>query len=273
MNAAFGVLSLFAQRAYARFQGMPFLSNYILKTLFMTLTLEPFSLRSVRLVRRLLGILLFLNVPLGLAQDLSADEVLSRTTESAQTLQNAEFLLTGMLVDPDGSEVALEVQIQVVPGENLARADFFQPDALADNFVIFDNEDIYNYVFLTNQISIFKADDPNALGGLFPDTNVQQGLEFNLDLEQLFSGWDVSKEGYEDGRYSLKFMNSNELSTVSYVLASIVDETWQPYSLRFFGSEGNIIADIIIENFERDTVLDAEDVRYYPDDAEIIDER
>ena len=207
------------------------------------------------------------------AQDLSANEVLGRATEAAKTLQDAEFLITGSLIEPDGSEIALEVQLQVIPGDKLARADFFQPDALADNFVIFDNENIYNYVFLTNQISVFKADDPNALGGLFPDTNIQQSLEFNLDLEQLFEGWSVSKEGYNEGRYELKFTNSDVLGTVNYVLASVVADSWQPYRLRFFGIEDELIADLTLEDFERDTNLDPEDIRYYPDDAEVIDER
>jgi len=207
------------------------------------------------------------------AQDLSADEVLANVTEAAQALQDAQFLLVGTLLDPDGSELALEVDMQVVPGEKLARADFFQPDALADNFVIFDDESVYNYVFLTNQISIFASDDPNAIGGLFPDSNVQEELDFNLDLDKLFEGWEVSKEAYEEDRYRLKFTNSDELGAIRYVLASVVDGTWEPYNFRFVGAEDELIADLTLDNFERDTGLDPEDVRYYPDDAEVIDER
>lgn len=226
-------------------------------------------------MKQLLGLILTLCALLSVAaaQELSADEVLANATEAAQALQDADFLLMGSLLDPDGSELALEVQLSVIPGEKLARAEFFQPDALADNFVIFDNEDIYNYVFLTNQISIFKSDDPNAIGGLFPDSNVQEALDFNLDLEALFDGWDVSKEGYEEGRYTLKFRNSDDLAAVSYVLATVVDGSWEPYSLRFVGRNEELIADLTLENFERDTALNPEDVRYYPDDAEVIDER
>lgn len=226
-------------------------------------------------MKQVLAFLLTLHSLIGFAtaQDLTADTVLANATEAARSLQDAEFLLTGSLVDPDGSELALEVQVQVIPAEKLARADFFQPDALADNFVIFDDEDIYNYIFLTNQISVFKADDPNALGGLFPDTNVQQGLEFNLDLEQLFDGWRVSKEGYDEGRYLLKFTNNDAFGTVSYVLATVIETSWEPHTLRFFGAEDELIAHLVLEDFKRDSGLEPEDVRYYPDDAELIDER
>lgn len=103
------------------------------------------------------------------AQDLSADEVLTKLEERSTSLTDAYFLLTGTVFDADTQEYALEVDVQFIPGEELARADIYQPDALADNFIIADGNTVYNYLFVTNQVTILNADDPQALGDLLPE--------------------------------------------------------------------------------------------------------
>lgn len=213
----------------------------------------------------------------GQAQDLSSDEVLANLKTAAESLQDASFVLTGNLTDPDGTEIALEVDVQVIPGIKAARAEFIQPDALADNFIVLNGEAVYNYVFLTNQATIFPTDDPDALGGLFPEGNVDQGFDFTFNPEQLFRGWSSSVEGYSESPagnvYEMRFVNEEPDALVAYVDAKIVDGEWRPYTMTFYSSEDTVLAALTLNNFARDQGLDPTEVTYIPDDAELIDER
>ncbi|CAN5886588.1 outer membrane lipoprotein carrier protein LolA [soil metagenome] len=216
-------------------------------------------------------------VSFGHAQDLSSDEVLANLKTAAETLQDASFLLTGNLTDPDGTQIALEVAVQVLPSVKAARAEFIQPDALADNFIVLNGDAVYNYVFLTNQATIFPTDDPDALGGLFPDGNVDQGFDFTFNPEQLFRGWTSSVTGYEESPvgnvYTMRFVNEEPDALVVYVDASIVEAEWRPYTMTFYSPEDEVLVDLTLEDFARDQGLDPTEVTYIPDDAELIDER
>jgi len=99
-------------------------------------------------------LILVLFVSFAFAQDLSKEEILENLELRAESLEDASFLLTGKLIDGDGTEFPLEIDVQAMPKANLARADFFQPDALADNFILFDDDKLYNYIFLTNQATL-----------------------------------------------------------------------------------------------------------------------
>ena len=214
---------------------------------------------------------------LGEAQNLSSDEVLANMKTAAETLQDTSFVLKGNLTDPDGTEIALEVDVQVVPAVKAARAEFIQPDALADNFIVLNGDAVYNYVFLTNQATIFPTNDPDALGGLFPEGNVDQGFDFTFNPEQLFRGWTVSIMGYGDSPvgnvYEMRFVNEEPDALVAYVDAKVVDGEWRPYTMTFYNPENAVLAAITLTDFTRDQGLDADEVTYIPADTELIDER
>jgi outer membrane lipoprotein-sorting protein len=211
------------------------------------------------------------------AQDLSADAILENLRESAESLQDARFVLTGSLTDPGGQVLPLEVNVQTIPNARVARADILQPDALADNAVILSGDVVYNYVFLTNQATIFPSDDPDALGGLFPEGNTQQGFDMTFNPEQLFRGWEAEVLGYREtplgNAYDLRFVNLEPDAVVSYVLATILEDGWVPYTLEFYDAAGTQLTRLVIENFERDLGLDPAAITYLPPDAELIDER
>ncbi len=214
---------------------------------------------------------------LALAQDLSAEAILENLRVSAESLQDAQFTLTGSLVDEGGTELPLEIYVQTIPAAEAARADIVQPDALADNAIVLKDDAVYNYTFLTNQITIFPADDPDALGGLFPEGNVGEGFDMTFNPEQLFRGWSATVEGYRESElgnvYDLRFVNEEADALVAYVEVAILDESWTPYSLAFYSAENEPLANLVIEDFARDQGLEPAEVTYLPDDAEIIDER
>ena len=58
------------------------------------------------------------------AQDANqdVDAILDNIANAARELQDASFLLTGKLVDVDGTEIALEIDMLIAPQESLASA-------------------------------------------------------------------------------------------------------------------------------------------------------
>jgi outer membrane lipoprotein-sorting protein len=221
---------------------------------------------------------LALFIGLGWAQTLSSDEIVTKLTNRAETLQDATFLVTGTIFDTDGQEVPLEVNISTLPKDNLLKAEFIQPDALADNFLVIDGEDVYNYVYLSNQVSVFKLGDPNALAGLFPNSSDGKPFSFTLNLPALFEGWNISSQGSEDSPvgkvYTLRFDNTEtEGIILSHVDTTVVDGTWVPYSMNFYDTEDKLVAELVFNDFAVDQGLNADDVRYIDPSAEVIDER
>ena len=239
---------------------------------------KPTTLRGLCLV-------LVLFVGYGSAQTLSADQILDNLQTSGETLEDASFTLTGSIAEGGGADTPLELDVQLIPSLKLARADILQPDALADNFIVVDDQAFYNYLFVTNQVTVLNTNDPDALAGLFPDAQARveeagEEFDFDLSLEGLSEGWDVSVEGYEESPvgnvYRLRFTNQDD-ATVRYVEADIVDGeeggNWYPYTLTFLNADSTALASLTFENFRRDEGLDPDELRFIPRDAEIIDER
>ncbi len=224
-------------------------------------------------------LLLVLITALVSAQDMTAEEILTELEQAAQSLEDAEFLLTGKLVDSiDNTEIELEIEGQLITKEEVGRAYFIKPEALADNFIVYNEDAIYNYLFLTNQVTILDASDPDALGGLFPEVeDPKEKLNLDLSLETLFVDWDTSVLDYEDtplGKaYRLRFDDTTkDQDGIDYVVAVIIDKIWTPYQLSFY-EDDYLLAELQFESFSRDIGLDLEEIIYIPEDVEVIDER
>src|SRR5690606_37705544 len=152
-----------------------------------------------------------------------------------------------------------------------------QPDALADNQIVLDGEAVYNYTFLTHQITVFDANDPDALGGLLPAAEDGATASISFDLGAIFEGYVASVEEVFEGEhgptYRIHFANRDPDALVLDVMALVPSADWLPRQLQFLQSDGTLLAELNAENMEIDAGLDPEDVRYLPEDAEIIDNR
>ena len=219
---------------------------------------------------------------LGAAQNLNAQEILDKLEAKAEATQDIAALVTGSLYDSDGTEIKLEVDTQFIADEQLTRAEFYQPDALADNFVIVDGDAVYNYLYVTNQVTILNASDPDALGSLFPDLQsevegeVGEGFSATPNVDRFFNGWEATVEGYGESpagnAYRLRFDGVND-GPVDHVNAVILDREWLPYSLEFVQPDGNVLANLVFENYQVDSGLAPADLRFIPPDAEVFDDR
>ena len=215
---------------------------------------------------------------LSLAQDLNIDTVLSNLKEKSAALADLSFLLKGRLVDADGTEIFLEIDVQAIPAVPVLRAYFIQPDALADNFVVLDGNKLYNYLFVTNQATLFDSSDPEALGRLMPQDDNGNIFTLSLDLEEVFSGFRTKLIGYEKTSvgnvYVLDFENiDGTIATIGRVNDQVVDQEWYPYRLTYFHRNGALLFDLVFEDFRPNQGLTATEVTFIPRDVEIIDER
>ncbi len=211
------------------------------------------------------------------AQELDVDTVLANVTEAARELEDASFLLTGKLVNPDGTTITLEIDVLIVPPQSLGSAYIIQPDALADNVIVLDGDAVLNYTFLTNQVMIFDADDPDALGGLLPAGEDGATANISFDLGAILGGYEGSISEVKDGpfgeTYVIHFTNNDPTAAILDVIAEVPSSDWLPRKLVFIQSDGHVLAELNAERLEVNTGLDPDYVRELPDDAEVIDNR
>ncbi|HEY8370212.1 MAG TPA: hypothetical protein VIM86_12955 [Thermodesulfobacteriota bacterium] len=207
----------------------------------------------------------------------SVDAILDNVTQAARELRDASFLLTGRVIDADGTEFPLEIEIMVIPGLDLASAYIIQPDALADNQIVLDGDAVYSYSFLTHQITVFDADDPDALGGMLPAGRDGATANLSLDLGEILAGYEAELVGVEEGPegtlYRLAFANRDREAMILDVDAWVLGSDWLPRRLVFKEAGGRVVAELNAEQLTVDQGLDPEEVRALPEDAEVIDNR
>ncbi|MBX3140816.1 MAG: hypothetical protein KF875_08685 [Trueperaceae bacterium] len=239
--------------------------------------LAPRTRRSFSAVLGAMTLCAALIAPSAAAQALDVDTVLDNVTTAARDLRDASFLLEGKLVDTDGTIIALEIEIQVVPPAGLASAYIIQPDALADNEIVLDGPAVYNYTFLTNQVMVFDADDPDALGGLLPKGEDGASAEISFDLGAIFAGYVATIADVEQGAdgdvYVIEFKNKDPEALILDVIARVFSSDWLPRQLVFMEADGRVMAELNANDLVIDQGLDPEEVRRLPDDAEVIDNR
>ena len=231
-----------------------------------------------RTLLRALTLLVALLAATAAAQQPDVSTLLDNIKNAANAIQDASFTVTGKLVDSDGTVIPLNVDIQAIPPKHLASAYINQPDALADNQIVLDGNVVKNYTFLTNQITLFDANDPDALGGLLPSgPGGQSAPQISFDLGKIFQGYDASiKNATTSGgttTYVIDFANKDPKASILNVEATVPSSDWLPHRLVFLQKGGKVVADLNVKNLKLDQGLDPKKVAYLPQDAEVIDNR
>lgn len=212
------------------------------------------------------------------AQKPDVSTILDNITHAANAIKDATFTVTGKLIDTDGTIIPLNVDIQAIPPKHLASAYINQPAALADNQIVLDGKVVKNYTFLTNQITLFDANDPDALGGLLPaGPNGQSSPQISFDLGKIFQGYNatIKDEKTVGGTktYVLDFANKDPKANILNVEATVPSSDWLPHRLVFLQKGGHEVAVLNVENLKLDQGLNPQKVAYLPPDAEVIDNR
>ncbi len=206
------------------------------------------------------------------AQERTVDDVLAALEASADAIVDLAFVLEGELIDEAGQTFRLEVEVLALPTEPAIGLYILQPDAIADNQIVVVGDEVRNYTFLTNQVSLFDASDPDAFGGLI-EPSTDGSLPLSLDLAAVFAGWDAAIEDEVDGTVTVRFTNRDPEAALQTVLATVTSDTWDPLQLVFFRAGDELFADLRFVDWTRDQGLSLDDVTYLPEDAEVLDRR
>lgn len=178
-----------------------------------------------------------------------------------------EAIITGKVQTPDGSIQDAELRLQVVPGTNrVARVEFNKPASLEGNFVVIDDKEVWNYLFLTNQLII----QPRAKAKV-------EGLGVNLtslgDLEELTGRLNLRppvEVNSADGP-AWRIVGTPKESSLGFAQIELVvlKSDPRPISIRLLDSANKVLAELNFRNFKR-TNLTASALRKRPADAEVV---
>ncbi len=203
-----------------------------------------------------------------LAQAQSAGDILSNIAAAQKNAKDISFRISGSADQGAGSQ-KLDLNVQTIPAVSLARVVFNAPDALADNVVVVDSQEVRNYLYLTNQVtvtSLSKMMGGQDLGG--------------LDLSQL-----SNLVGALKSRYDIKLLGSSgaapnriyqlEASPKTGVQGGksriyISENGWRPTRFQALDAGGKTVADLNVSDYKVNAGLTAARLKQLPKDAEII---
>ncbi|WP_018460886.1 outer membrane lipoprotein carrier protein LolA [Thermus oshimai] len=190
------------------------------------------------------------------------EAILEAVTKNLSTPWQAE--VQGQIQGPSGEET-LRARVYAVPQEGVYRIEFLKPGSLEGNFTVVTEKEVWNYLYLTNQLIIAPKEkaqvqnlgfSPQAFGDL---KALSEKVAFTLEGEEaLPEGVAWRLRGRAKERLGFK-------EVVLYVLKS------DPRPLRFlFRDEGGkTLADLRVVNFKK-TPLRAQDLKRYPKDAQVV---
>lgn len=211
---------------------------------------------------------------LALAED--PGPLLERVRERLSTLADASFLLRGTWTTIDGARIAVELDVRTMPGEEAISVYVLQPDALADDMVVLQGDDLFVYSFLINQVTIYDADDPSALSGLLGQT--VNPFDAMTDLAPLLEAYDATVEvsgaaGPYGPSSTIVLIARDGGATFPRVQVGVAETLSVPYALDIFDRDDRRVGTFALEELVLDQGLTLEDVTYLPGDADVLDER
>jgi len=220
-----------------------------MKTLHKTLTALAFSLAAFSL---------------GLAQ--SADDIVKQVSANLSK-SPWEANLVGKVQGADGSSQDADFKIQVIPGgDTLTRLEFKKPAALEGNFVLISDKEVWNYLFLTNQL-IVQPRAKAKIEGL--SGNVSDIGNFSKLADQInarLAGEENSAEGP-----AWKIVGTPKASGTGYATMEILvlKSDPRPVAMTIKDSAGKVLGSLSFSNFKR-TNLSAKEIKKYPADAAVV---
>lgn len=206
----------------------------------------------------------FLSLGLVIAQ--SAAEI-ARQVQTNLERAPWEATVTGKVQLPDGSSQEAEFRLQVIPGkEQLARVEFKKPAALEGNFVVISEKEVWNYLFLTNQLII----QPRTKARI-------EGLGFNLtdlgDFEELTQRVTLRVLGEQNTPAGPAWRMNGTPKDASLGFASmeilVLKSDPRPIAITLRDSNNKVLADLSLGNFRRAN-LTPQVLRKRPADAEVL---
>ena len=200
------------------------------------------------------------------ASTLTADSIIAKVGAAQKSVKDLSFKVSGT-ANLEGGPQKIDLDVQAIPAQNLARINFNAPDALADNVVVADKNTVSNYLFLTNQVIVQDANKAAGAGGVGVDfsqlSDATALLGKNFDTKLVGS----SKSGPATV-YVLDATFKNGGTDRSRVY--ITDQGWRPVRVQVLSGAGKVVSDLNITGYKTNAGLSAAKLRALPRDAEVV---
>ncbi|WP_407636513.1 outer membrane lipoprotein carrier protein LolA [Deinococcus phoenicis] len=197
----------------------------------------------------------------------TAQDILNRVDAAQKAARDVTFRLSGSAT-LESSPQKIDLTVKSIPAQGLARLQFAAPDALADNVVVADRNEVRQYLFLTNQITVTpvkKAADSAGFGGLdFTRLSNAATLLSQYDVKLLGTSTVAGKKVYQ-----LEATPKNA-NTTDKARVWITEAGWRPTRLQLVSSGNKVMADLNVTNYKVNSGLTVSGLRMLPKDAQVI---
>lgn len=210
-------------------------------------------------MKRMLALLPLL---FALALTQSATEILDRVEKNLQDPWQA--VVQGLVQGPSGQE-ELRARVLALPKENLFRIEFQKPGSLEGNFTVITEKEVWNYLYLTNQLIISPKEKAQVQGlGFSP-----QGLGDLKGLSERVALRVVGEERLPEGVAWKLLGQAKEGQGFASLELYILKSDPRPVRFVFRDEAGKVLADLKVVEFKR-AALRAQDLKRYPKDAQVV---
>ena len=209
-------------------------------------------------------------IPLALAQGVTADNILKNLDTTQKNTKDFSAKVSGSAEQND-SKTKFEVKIAGITASKLTRVDFLAPDALADNFLIIDNQNAYNYQFITNQVTIQRNANASEVGGFNLNFNALNDLQTTFPSNQV-DFKPITSETTPAGKAYILDATPKKGAKLEFdrLKVWVLESGWRVYRTQAFDAKGVLQFDVTISDWKVNAGLKASELCKIPKDAEII---
>ena len=209
-------------------------------------------------------------IPLALAQGVTADNILKNLDTTQKNTKDFSAKVSGSAEQND-SRTKFEVKIAGITASKLTRVDFLAPDALADNFLIIDNQNAYNYQFITNQVTIQRNANASEVGGFNLNFNALNDLQTTFPSNQV-DFKPITSETTPAGKAYILDATPKKGAKLEFdrLKVWVLESGWRVYRTQAFDAKGVLQFDVTISDWKVNAGLKASELCKIPKDAEII---
>jgi outer membrane lipoprotein-sorting protein len=227
------------------------------------------TLKGVKRFVFLAGVAAFATLALAQATP-TVDDLIKRLESAQKTTKDFKSKITGS-VEQDGKPIRLEANISGIIERKLSRIEFVAPDTLADNILIVDNQNVFNYLFLTNQVTVSRAASGTEVGGF--NFNPNQLNDFDTAFPRADLNFaPVKAENTSFGRAWLVEATPKKKGDLEYSRAKIwiLDNPARVVRFQSFDQNNASQIDVQIPEWRVNQNLKIADLCKLPRDAEMI---
>ncbi len=201
-----------------------------------------------------------------LASAQSAQDIIGKVDAAQKAAKDISFRLSGNAT-LESSAQKIDLTVKSIPAQNVARLQFNAPDALADNIVVADKNEIRQYLYLTNQVTVTsakKAADGAGFGGLdFTQLSSVASLLSQYDVKLLSTSGTAGKRLFQ-------LEATPKSGTTDKTRVWITEAGWRPTRIQIVSSAGKALADLNVGNYRVNSGLSVASLKQLPKDAQVI---